>query len=158
MTKGWQWFVYVIALMIVIGSACMVSDLKTGASFEFLVLFGLVLIVYVLLSKKYQDIARWVFNVWFFGVVFWMFFIVASLIAHTVVPSCRMDSYGEYRCVMPTLQLLVGFLVSIVMTPLSFCYYKKHRNPKTEIIWQTAMVLGLMIGIGIDFLYHFYDV
>lgn len=156
MTKGWQWFVYVIALMIVMGSACMVSDLKTG--FGFLVLFGLVLIVYVLLSKKYQKIADWVFNLWFFGIVFLVFFIVASLITHIIVPSCHMDSYGEYRCVMPTLQLLVGFLVSIVMTPLSFCYYKKHRNPKTEIIWQTAMVLGLMIGIGIDFLYHFYDV
>lgn len=156
MTKGWQWFVYVIALMIVLGSAFMVSDLKTG--FGFLVLFGLVLIVYVLLSKKYQKIADWVFNLWFFGIVFLVFFIVASLITHIIVPSCHMDSYGEYRCVMPTLQLLVGFLVSIVMTPLSFCYYKKHRNPKTEIIWQTAMVLGLMIGIGIDFLYNFYDV
>lgn len=142
MTKGWQRFVYIIALMVVISSALMVSYLKTQASLEFLVLLGIILIIYVFSIKKYQDVARWVFNLWFFGIAFLLFFIVAYLSVHLIVPSCRMDSHGEYRCVMPIFQLLVGFLVSIVITPLSFFYYKKHRNQKTEIIWQTAMIGG----------------
>lgn len=142
----------IIAIIFAIVGTMMTIEAREIATVIGVVMVILFFVAYVFITKKYQGMADILFNIWFFIFVFLAMFFGGFLLMDVVAPNCQMHDDGEYRCAMATAQLLGGLLTALIITPLSYWYYKKHRNHRIQIIWQMAMIVGMVIGGIIAFL------
>lgn len=148
--------VSIIGFILLAMSCFLATGLKTPANYMILTLSLIILAIYLLLLKKFHINPNMLFNIWFFAVFFLYYWVIGSIASFLFMDNCFVDSMGEKRCFMPTGQLLIGFMITLIATPFTFFWYRKRRNRVWEIGWQVAVIVGVMIGIILDVVFGVY--
>lgn len=146
----------IIGFILLAMSCFLATGLKTPANYMILTLSLIILAIYLLLLKKFHINPNILFNIWFFAVFFLYYWMIGYSTSFLFMDSCFVDNMGETRCVMPTGQLLIGFMITLIATPLTFFWYRKRRNHAWEIIWQLSVMVGVIIGIILDVVFGVY--
>lgn len=142
-----QAITHIIALLLAGGSAFLANDVMT---FDGLIVLGVMMFVmtaYIIFAKEAKKVADGIFAVLFFVVGFWVFWLGGTLFALLLDSNCFTHDTGMQHCVMPTGQMLAGFAIAFIATPLSWRFYKTKRTQKSEMIWLLAIMVGWAVGI-----------
>lgn len=145
--------VYLIALALGVGSGYLAIRVDDGfTSFVILAVMIFILMMYLVFAKASKAASNFLFALLFFAIGFWVFWFGGFALAFLFESNCHLNDDGETRCVMPTIQLLLGFIVALIVTPLSWKFYKQHRTQKIDILWQVAVATGWAVGMTLQWL------
>lgn len=147
-----QIITYIIALLLVGGSAFLANDVMTFGGLMVLGVMMFVMTAYIIFAKEAKQVADGIFAVLFFVVGFWVFWFGGTLFAFLFGSNCFIDDAGIQLCVMPTGHMLVGFVIAFIATPLSWRFYKAKRTQRNEMIWLLAIMVGWAMGLLINVL------
>ncbi|XXQ68811.1 hypothetical protein ACKLNO_02840 [Neisseriaceae bacterium B1] len=130
-------------LLLFYGAAICGDSLETEPLWILGALMVLCLLLHGVLPRKW---ARRIFCAWAAMTTFFVLWLVGYGSAMWLYSSCFTDAFGEKRCVMPTGQLLFGFLFALLGEMLILWKLRRFLQPKWERIWQIAALAGLIAG------------
>lgn len=119
------------------------DSLKTEAQWTLGIVMTLFLLLHSVLPKKW---ARRLFCVLAAICIFFVLWLLGYTLTMWLQSNCFNDEFGEKRCVMPTLQILVGFVVAVVGEVFVILKLRRFSQPKWARIWQICLLLGFVLG------------
>lgn len=126
-----------------------------GAVKQPLIFMGLwlgLLLTYVFTIKKFPAFAKGLFAVVAMMVSFLIFCTLGTEMISAIMPACTMASDGQYHCAMPIAQILFGMVFAVIATPLTWRFYRNHRQTTWEIAWQISVLVGMIVRFALDWL------
>lgn len=136
-----------LALVLFYCGAVWGDNFKTQAQWTLGILMVLSLVLHSVLPRKW---ARRLFCVLAAISIFFVLWLLGYTLTMWLQSNCFTDEFGEKRCVMPTLQLLVGFVLAVVGEVLVVLKLRRFSQPKWERIWQICLLLGFVAGTFYD--------
>ncbi|ULJ69111.1 hypothetical protein MIS45_10215 [Wielerella bovis] len=136
-----------LALVLFYCGAVWGNGFKTQAQWTLGILMVLSLVLHSVLPRKW---ARRLFCVWAMISIFFILWLLGYTLAMWLESNCFTDAFGEERCVMPILQLLVGFVFAVVGEVFVVLKLRRFSQPKWECIWQICLLFGFAAGTFYD--------